>query len=103
MTREQIKSIIDKELSEVKDLTNVHGLDLTECLIEPLKEKYKSSTDETITLELWTDLEESKDRIGYKITFDDSDNKIGLGILTDKDELMDMGTNGTFLDTLKGM
>src|SRR5690554_1560938 len=103
MTREQIKSIIDKELSEVKDLTNVHGLDLTDCLIEPLKEKYKSSTDETITLELWTVLEESKDRTGYKITFDDSDNTFGLGIMTDKDELMEIGIYGTFLDTLKGM
>lgn len=103
MTREQIKSIIDKELSEIKDLTNVYGLDLTESLIEPRKEKYKSSRDETITLELWTVLEESKDRKGYKITFDDSDNTFGLGILTDKNELMDIGTYGTFLDTLKGM
>tara|TARA_R110000868_G_scaffold37111_1_gene131288 strand:+ start:31665 stop:31976 length:312 start_codon:yes stop_codon:yes gene_type:complete len=103
MTIEQIKSIIDKELSDQKDLTNVYGLDLTKCLIEPRKEKYKSSTDEKITLELWTVLEESEDRTGYKITFDESDKAFGLGILTDKNELMDIGTYGTFMETLKGM
>jgi hypothetical protein len=48
-------------------------------------------------------LEESKDKTGYKITFDESDQTFGLGILTDKDELMDIGTYRTFLETLKGM
>lgn len=103
MTNEEIKSIIEKELSDFKDLTNIHGFDLTKCLIEPRKEKYKSSTDETVTFELWTVLEESKDRTGYKITFDESDKEFGLGILTDKNELMDIGAYGTFLETLKGM
>lgn len=103
MTSEKIKSIIDNELSDLKDLTNVHGLDLTKCLIEPIKEKYISSTDETVTFELWTVLEESEDRTGYKITFDESDNEFGLGILTNKEELMDIGTYGTFLETLKRM
>lgn len=103
MTSEEIKSIIDKELSNLKDLTNVHGLDLTKCLIEPKKEKYISSTDETVIFELWTVLEESEERTGYKITFEESHKEFGLGILTDKEELMEIGTYGTFLETLKGM
>jgi hypothetical protein len=103
MTSTEIKNIIEKELQGQSDLSNVYGLNLNNCLIEPVKEKYKSSTDDSVTFDLWTVLEEAEDKTGYKITFDESDKTFGLGILTDKDELMDIGTYGSFLDTLKGM
>lgn len=103
MKSQEIKSIIKNELLEYNDMTNVYGLNLNECLIEPIKEEYKSSTDDKITFQLWTVLEEAKDKTGYKITFDESDNTFGLGILTDKNELMDVGSYGTFIETLRGM
>lgn len=103
MTSQEVKNIINKELVGQSDLTNTHGINLNECLIEPKKESYLSSVDESINMELWTVLEESSDRNGYKITFDETDRTFGLGIMTDKDELMDIGTYGTFLETLKGM
>jgi hypothetical protein len=103
MTSQEVKNIIEKELEGHSDLTNAHGINLNECLIEPIKESYLSSADESITFELWTVLEESTDRSGYKITFDESDGTFGLGIMTNKNELMDIGIYGTFLDTLKGM
>ena len=103
MTSQEVKNIINKELEGKSDLTNAHGVNLNECLIEPIKESYLGSVDESIKLELWTVFEESADRSGYKITFDESDGTFGLGIMTDKNELMDIGTYGTFLDTLKGM
>ena len=103
MTRREVKDIINKELDGQVDLTNVYGINVINCLIDPIKESFISSCDESIKLELWTVLEESADRSGYKITFDETDNTFGLGILTDKDELMDIGTYGTFLDSLKGM
>jgi hypothetical protein len=103
MTSQEVKNIINKELVRQSDLTNTHGINLNECLIEPKKESYLSSVDESINMELWTVLEESSDRNGYKITFDETDRTFGLGIMTDKDELMDIGTYGTFLETLKGM
>ena len=103
MTSQEVKDIINQELEGQTDLTNTHGVNLNECLIEPIKERYLSAADESVNLELWTVLEESTDRSGYKITFDESDGKFGLGIMTDKNELMDIGTYGTFLDTLIGM
>ena len=103
MTSQEVKIIINKELEGQSELSNTHGVNLNECLIEPVKEIYLSSVDESNTLELWTVLEESSDRSGYKITFDEKEGTFGLGIMTDKDELMDIGTYGTFLDTLKGM
>ncbi len=103
MTSQEVKDIIGKELEGQPDLTNAHGINLNVCLIEPIKESYLSSVDESIILELWTVLEESADRSGYKITFDESEGTFGLGIMTDKNELMDIGTYGTYMDTLKGM
>lgn len=103
MTSQEVKDIINKELEGQSDLTNAHGVNLNECLIEPIKESYLSSIDESIKMELWTVLEESTDRSGYKITLDETESTFGLGIMTDKDELMDIGTYGTFIDTLKGM
>ena len=103
MKPEEIKILIKNELKDQPNLVNVYGLNLNECLIEPVKQEYKSSTDSNITFKLWTVLEESKDRTGYKITFDEDDKTFGLGILTDKEELMDIGTFGTFLEALKGM
>lgn len=103
MTSKDIKAILREELKSLNDLSNVHGLDLNHCLIEPVKQIFISSIDKNITFELWTVLEEAKDKSGYKITFDEDDKSFGLGILTDMDELMDMGTYGTFLETLKGM
>lgn len=103
MSSLEVKDIINKELEGQFNLTHAHGVDLKACLIEPIKEKYLSSVDESITCELWTVLEESPDRSGYKITFDETDGTFGLGMMTDKNELMDIGTYGTFLDTLKGM
>jgi len=103
MTSQEVKDIINNELEGQSNLTNAHGVNLKECLIEPIKESYLSSVDESITLKLWTVLEESADRSGYKITFDETDGTFGLGIMTNKNELMDIGTYGTFLETLKGM
>jgi hypothetical protein len=103
MTTQEVKNIINKELEGQTDLINAHRVNLNECLIEPIKENYLSSVDESITLKLWTVLEESADRSGYKITFNESDSTFGLGIMTDKNELMDIGTYGTFMETLKGM
>jgi dihydropteroate synthase len=103
VTSTEIKIIIENELRGQTDLSNVYGLNLNKCLIEPVKEKYKSSTDDSVIFDLWTVLEETKDKTGYKITFDESNKTFGLGILTDKNELMDIGTYGSFLETLKGM
>ena len=45
MTSEEIKEIINNELLAESDITNVFGLDLTKCLIEPSKKMYKDSSD----------------------------------------------------------
>lgn len=103
MTAEEIRIIISAELTAEPDVKNVFGLDLTKCLIEPTKQKYKRSNDSTETYDLWTLLEENEDKSGYKIYFDEETNMFGLAINSDKDELIDIGSYGTFLKTLYSM
>ena len=103
MTSEDIKQIIKTELQAEPDITNVFGLDLTKCLIEPIKQKYQNANDSTDIYELWTVLEETEDGNGYKIYFDEETKMFGLAMKSDKDELIDIGGYGTFLKTLYSM
>lgn len=103
MTSIEVKKRILDELTEFESLADVLGFDLNLNLIEPRKEIYLSSFDPQITLVFWTVFEETSDRSGYKITFDEDDDSFGIGILTKNDQLMDIGTYGDFLDALKGL
>jgi len=103
MNSKEIKAIITKELNNQVDQSNVYGLNLNQCLIEPLKQRYESSVDSKISFDLWTVLEESKDKQGYKVTFDQDDRTFGLGILTQEGELLDIGSYDTFIEAIKGM
>jgi len=103
MTDIEIRNIIQQELAHKPDLTNGHGVKVDQCLIEPILQSYLDSFNENEILKLWTVLEETPDGNGYKIVFD-PDNKIfGLGIMTNKNELMYLGAYGTFSETLRSM
>ncbi len=103
MTSEDIKQIIKTELKTEPDINNVFGLDMSVCLIEPIKQKYKNSNDATEIYELWTVLEETADKTGYKLFFDEEENMFGLAIKSDNDELINIGLYGSFLKTLYSM
>jgi hypothetical protein len=100
MTSQEIKELIEEELRSEPDIKNVFGLDLTKCLLEPTKQKYKDSNDSIETYELWTVLEEREDKNGYKIYFDEDLKKFGLAVNSDGEELIAIGTYGNFLRTL---
>jgi hypothetical protein len=103
MTADEIKRMIERELESEPDKKNVFGLDLTKCLIEPIRQNYQSAGDPAIYYELWTVLEEQKDKSGYKIYYDEETGLFGLAIRSNNGELLDIGSHGTFLETLYGM
>lgn len=103
MTSTEIEEIIKTELQVEPDLSSVFGLDLTKCLIKPIRQKYKNANDSLDIYELWTVLEETEDGNGYKIYFDEDSKMFGLAIKSDKDELIDIGGYGSFLKTLYSM
>ncbi|WP_421921179.1 hypothetical protein [Marinifilum sp.] len=103
MNIEDVKNIIKEELKDNPDLSNAHGVELDRCLIEPVKQTYLDSFNDNREIRLWTVLEETEDGNGYKIIYDQEDNMFGLGIKSNKDELVFIGYYGTFVETLKGM
>ena len=100
MTAVRVKEIIHESLKSEPDITNVDGLDLTECLIEPRKQTYKDRNDATEVYELWTVFEERKDGNGYKIYFDEESGLFGLAVQSDSEELIAIAEYGDFLNTV---
>jgi hypothetical protein len=103
MTAEEIKKFIEQELKSEKDRRQVFGLDLTKCLIEPVKQQYKDANNPAETYELWTVLEETEDGKGYKIYYDEESKMFGLATGSEKGGLLDLGNYGSFLETLYSM
>jgi hypothetical protein len=101
MTSEEIEKIIKDEIGDKVDTTNLHGVNLAGCLVKPVKQKYISAFDNSLTFYLWTVLVESED--GYRIFFDEEENSFGLATKSKSDDLMYLGNYGTFLETLEGM
>lgn len=101
MTSEDVEKLIKSEIGNRLDTSNLHGINLTECLVKPVRQKYISAFDNSQTFDLWTVLIESDD--GYRIFYDEEENTFGLANKSQNDELMYLGNYGTFLETLKGM
>lgn len=103
MTSNEVIHIINEEIKGRVNISNLHGVDLKKCLINPVRQRYVSSLDDNIAFEFWTVLEETEDGKGYKIFYDENENSFGLGMKGFKNELVYLGNYGTFLETLKGM
>lgn len=95
MNSNDVSILISEELKIERDLTNVQGLDITACLIKPLKERY--FLDNAEQLELWTVFRESDN--GYYIFYDEEEDMFGLAIRSERG-LHNIGYYGTFLETL---
>jgi hypothetical protein len=101
MTSEEVEKLIKSEVGDKLDTTNMHGINLTLCLVKPVRQKYISALDNSQTFDLWTVLIESED--GYRIFYDEDENTFGLATKSKNNELMYLGNYGTFLETLAGM
>jgi hypothetical protein len=101
MISEDVEKLIKSEVGNKLDKSNVNGVDLTKCLVKPVRQKYINSFDNSQTFDLWTVLIESED--GYIIFYDEEENSFGLAIKSKANELMYLANYGTFLETLAGM
>jgi len=100
MKQSEISKIIEQEINGNWSLSNLHGVDLRKCLVEPVKQVFVDSFNEGKIIQLWLVLEEvPEDKSGYKIIFDEGTRMFGLatsnGVL--------IGFHGTFIKTLESM
>lgn len=101
MTSEEVEQIIKLEVGDKLDTANMHGINLTQCLVKPVKQKHISVFDNSLAFDLWTVLIESEN--GYQIFYDDDENTFGLATKSQNNELLYLGNYGTFLETLAAM
>ncbi len=107
MTPEDVTEIIQRELQgELAGCLAAplpHGIDLSRCLILPLRQRYEDSFLEGRTVELWLVLEENPEgESGYQIIFDERRRQFGLAVKS-KGGRVFIGYHGSFLNTLEGM
>jgi hypothetical protein len=109
MTPESVRDIIDKEINGDWSVSNLHGVDLQECLLKrPLLRSFKNSWyDERLpeaasnarTIQLWLVLAEDPSAdTGYSIIYDPEKSLFGLS-----SDGVFIGYYGTFLQTLSAM
>lgn len=101
MSPQHISSLINEELSTLEDRVNVYGLNLTECLIEPVKETYLLENQHEI--ELWTVLRESPTDYQYTIFYDEEEKMFGLGMVGKLGIRSAIGYHDSFLKALYSM
>ncbi len=104
MTPQEVRDRVDEEIGENWAASNAHGVELSRCLVTPQKGTYRDSFREGETIELWLVLEEDPiARKGYKIVYDESQDRFGLAMRDDRGNNVFLGYYGDFLTTLEAM
>ena len=104
MTADDVKKRVLDEVGGQRGRTNLHGVDLLKCLVDPPRRRtYLDSFDANAPLELWLVLEEDPEgHNGYEIVFDEKEG-FGLATARAQDVPVFIGWYGTFVETLEGM
>lgn len=103
MDAASIRKIIQAEIGDDWSRSNLHGVDLRTCLVEPSLQSFKGQPQGAPDWRLWLVLEE--DPIGcsgYKIAYDPDDQQFCLAYGAQPGASY-VGHYGSFLDALGAM
>ncbi len=100
MTPKEITKMIEKEIGGDWSITNAHNCDLKKCLIRPKKRKIDFHEE---IREVWIVLEEDTETLeGFKIYFDEENNKFGLAMYSESFSYS-CNSHDTFLAAFRSM
>ncbi len=101
---DKIKQIIQAEIKGDFTISNLHGVDLKNCLVEPYIETLEDSFKEGHMVQMYVVLKEHPESDeGYQIVYDPKENMFGLSIQGKEQLRVFLGFDGTFLESLQGM
>jgi hypothetical protein len=103
MTAEEIKTIVLEELRLEPNLKNVRVYDLSDWVVDTIRQDYKDSPYHINRYTLWTVFEERKDGKGYYIYFDDQSSLFGLAWKEETGTMIKIGDYGSFIKTIYAM
>lgn len=103
MTSDQVHNIVLTEIGDRWAGTNLHGVDLRRCLIQPEQILAVDVVDEK-DISVWLVLLENPEaRLGYGIAYDEKSGKFGLVQFAKGYAPCLLGLYGGFWDALKAM
>lgn len=109
MNAEQVRELIEGELTGHSSLRNLHGCELPQCLVPPILREYDDvggshALDAPLpVVQLWLVLEEpSKAGAGYKIVYGEQARMFGLATPGTVRDVF-IGYHGSFLDAFHAM
>ena len=101
---DQINEIIRSEIGGNYSISNLHGVDLKKCLVEPYLQVFEKSFKEGELVELYVVLKEHPTaNDGYQITYNPQEKLFGLGLSGSGKYPLLLGYYDTFLEALEGM
>ena len=100
---DKIKQIIESEIKGDFTVSNLHGVNLKKCLIEPYLETLEALFNKGQTIQMYVVLKEYPDSDeGYHIVYDPKENMFGLSIQGEENNRVFLGYDGTFLGQFQG-
>jgi len=108
MSSADVRAIVEAEIGDESLQSNLHGVDLRKCLVQPRKVSCRNTfpkLDDGKPLDLWIVLEETPgEKGGYLIVYDEIRKAFGLAVWDwNGDTPVFIGFHGDFISTLQGM
>ena len=102
MTSAEILAFVEREINGDWERSNLHGVVLKECLVEPLKIDSIDANGESFGT--WVVLHECPPSgPGYAVVFDEVSRQFGLAQFAHGYQPCVIGLYGTFFDALEAM
>ena len=107
MDKNEVKEILDREIKQLDNFMNYHGITLVNLgyfLVEPFEIYVDPDDLETSPRYMWVVLQEYKDiKLGYSVVFDPYNNNWGIAEHISSDEYVLVIGAETLKDALEGM
>ena len=102
---DKIKELVSHEIKGNYSISNLHGVDLTKCLVEPYCQTFEKSFKAGELDDLFVVLREyPQTNEGYLIVYNPSEKLFRLGLQSEKGNYpLLLGYYDTFLEALQGM
>jgi hypothetical protein len=103
MTSREVRDLVEREIGDSWDRSNLHGIDLRTCLLEPrLTECLDPATGSRVAL--WIVLSEVPGSDScYGVAFDEQSSEFGLVVFDPGAPPVLVGIHGGFLQAMEAM
>jgi hypothetical protein len=101
MTPEYVQIMINRAIEQIPNFEILFEKEVLKMVITPKKEQYSNALNEEVKFECWTILIDYKNK--KRVFYLEKDNLFGLGAITDKNKLINLGYYGSFIEIIAAL